>query len=132
MPITKNSDRQYELCAIVDFTFADLADSTAENAIELPSDCIVTGGHIYISEAFDSTTSDSIVIGDTDDPDEYLGATSIAATGLTALVPTGVKLAAGKSITMTHTAGVADTATAGIGQLVVYYVRQGRSNENQG
>lgn len=132
MPISQSSDRQYELEAIVDFGFADLADSTVENAVELPSDAIITGGHVYISEVFNSTTSDSLIVGDTDDADEYLGATSIAALGLTALVPTGVKLTAGKYITVTHTAGTADTATTGIGQLVVRYIRQGRSNENQG
>lgn len=132
MAITQSSDRQYELTAIVDFGFADLADSTAENALELPSDAIITGGHVYISEVFNSTTSDSLIVGDSDDADEYLGATSIQALGLTALVPTGLKLTAGKSITMTITAGTADTATTGIGQLVVYYIRQGRSNENQG
>ena len=132
MAITQNSDRQYELSAVVDFGFADLTDSTADIAIELPSDAIITGGHLYISEVFNSTTSDTLIVGDTDDPNEYLTATSIAALGLTALVPTGLKLTAGKNITVTHVAGTADTATTGIGQLVVNYIRQGRSNENQG
>jgi len=132
MAITTSSDRQYELSAIVDFGFADLTDSTADIAIELPSDAIITGGHLYISEVFDSTTSDVISIGDTDDDNEYLSAQSVQALGLTALVPTGLKLAAGKNITILHVAGTADTATTGIGQLVVNYIRQGRSNENQG
>ena len=133
MAITQNSDRQYPLQAIVDFGFADLTDSVADIAIDLPSDAIVTGGHIYISEVFNSTTSDVISVGDTDDDNEYLTAQTVAALGLTALVPTGVKiLAGGKAITLLHVAGTADTATTGIGQLVVEYVRQGRSNENEG
>lgn len=132
MAITQSSDRQYTLQAIVDFGFADLTDSTADIAIELPSDAIITGGHLYISEVFNSTTSDVISIGDTDDDNEYLSAQSVAALGLTALVPTGLKLDAGKNITILHVAGTADTATTGIGQLVVNYIRQGRSNENQG
>lgn len=131
MPITQSSDRQYELVAIVDFALGDVTTAVQTDAIELPSDAIVTGGHVYISEAFNSGTSDVIIVGDTDDDNEYLTTTSIASTGLTALVPTGVKLAAGKSVTITVThSGTA--ATTGIGQLVVYYVRQGRSNENQG
>lgn len=132
MAITQSSDRQYPLQAIVDFGFADLTHATAEIAMDLPSDAIITGGHVYISEVFNSTTSDSLIVGDTDDPNAYLAATSIAALGATALAPSGLKLIAGKSITITHTGGVADTATTGIGQLVVEYIRQGRSNENQG
>lgn len=131
MAITQSSDRQYELSAIVDFTYADLTTGVAADAIELPSDAIITGGHVYISVAFNSLTSDVIIVGDTDDADEYLTSTSIAAIGLTALTPTGVKLAAGKSITVTWT-GVGTAPTAGTGQLVVNYIRQGRSNENQG
>ena len=132
MAITQNSNRQYELTAIVDFGYADLTDSVADIALELPSDCIVTGGHIYISEVFNSTTSDVISVGDTDDDNEYLSAQDVTSLGLTALVPTGVNLAAGKNITLLHVAGTADTATTGAGQLVVRYIREGRSNENQG
>ena len=131
MAITQSSDRQYALTAIVDFGFADLTDSVAMLAAELPSDAIITGGHLYISEVFDSTTSDTIAIGDSAGG-AYLAATTVRALGATALVADGSKVTAGESITLTHVAGVADTATTGIGQLVVEYVRQGRSNENQG
>ena len=131
MAITQSSDRQYELSAVVDFEYDDLTSGTQTNAIELPSDAIVTGGHVYISTAFNSLTSDVIIIGDTDDDNEYLTSTSIAAIGLTALVPTGVKLTAGKEVTLTWT-GVGTAPSAGVGQLVITYIRQGRSNENQG
>ena len=131
MAITTNSDRQYELSAVVDITYSDLTSATQTNAIELPSDAIVTGGHIYTSTAFNSLTSDVIIVGDTDDDNEYLTSTSIAALGLTALVPTGVKLTAGKEVTVTWT-GVGTAPSAGAGQLVITYIRQGRSNENQG
>lgn len=131
MAITMSSDRQYELSAVVDFTYADLTDATAVNAIELPSDAIITGGHMYISVAFNSLTSDTIAIGDTDSGAAYLAATSVAATGATEIAPSGVKLAAGKYVTVTWD-GTGTAPTAGTGQLVINYVRQGRSNENQG
>ena len=132
MAITQNSDRQYPLQAIVDFGFADLTQSVAELAMSLPSDAIVTGGHLYISEVFNSTTTDTIAIGDSAGG-AYLAATNVRALGATALVADGSKIAGGgESITLTHVGGVAATATTGAGQLVVEYVRQGRSNENEG
>lgn len=131
MAITTNSDRQYGLTAVVDFAYGDLTSGTSADAVELPSDAIITGGHVYISTAFNSATTDVIIVGDTDDDNEYLTSTSIAALGLTALVPTGLKLSAGKKITVTWT-GVGTAPSAGAGQLVINYIRQGRSNENQG
>ncbi len=131
MAITQDSNRQYPLTSVVDFTFADLTSGSAIDAIELPSDAIVLSGHVYISVAFDSATSDVILVGDTDTAAEYLSSTSIAATGLTPIVASGIKKVAGKSITVTWT-GVGAAPSVGTGQLVITYARQGRSNENQG
>ena len=131
MAITLDSDRQYALVAIVDFTFADFTSGVATNAIQLPSDAVVTGGSFVIDTAFDSGTSDTFLIGDTADADEYGSAIDGQAVAATALVPTGVELTAGGYVTLTNTM-VGTAVTAGAGRLIVEYVRDGRSNENQG
>lgn len=131
MAITFDSDRQYPMVAIVSFTYADLTDATAENLVELPSDAIITGGQLVIDTAFNSATSDTIAVGDTDTGAAYLSATSVASTGSTAIAGSGTELAAGKYVTITWD-GTGTAPSAGAGRLIVEYIRNGRSNENQG
>lgn len=131
MTIVKNAGRQSSLIARVDFGFADFVSGVLELAVELPAGAMVLSGNIVITEAFDSGTSDSMTVGDATDEDRYLGATSVAATGLTALVPTGFQVVGIDDVTMTLTS-VGTAATAGIGVLTVEYVVPGRSHATQG
>jgi hypothetical protein len=77
---------------LVKFGHADFVAATAAvfiNMLDLPPDAILTRGFMCITEVFNSTSSDSIVIGDATTANRYLGATSIQSLGVTALVPTG-------------------------------------------
>jgi len=132
MTIKLVSDRQYELTAIVPFTLADFgASGVAENAVELPSDAIVTGGDLVIDVAFDSVTTDAIAVGDTDSVARYVAAADAKVVASTAIVPTGIQLGAGKYVTLQWT-GVGGGTTTGAGRVILKYIRQSRSNENQG
>ncbi len=124
------AERQYPLVAIIDFTYSDFVSGTAKDVLGLPSDAIVIDGHIVITTAFNSATSDSINVGDTDSANRYANAVNAQSAALTALGPDGTKLGQGKKITMTWT-GAGAAPTAGAGRLVVSYVRAGRANENQ-
>lgn len=129
MAITKSGGRQWPLVARVDFTFADLVSGAAAPAVELPGGATVLSGEVYIETAFNSATSDSLTVGDTAGAATYLGATSIAATGRTALVPVGSAYTAPDDLSVTWT-GVGAAPTTGAGTLTVTYVIDGRSNEN--
>ena len=131
MTIAKNDGRQSPLVARVDFGFADFVSGTLEAAIELPAGAMVLSGNVSITEAFDSGTSDSLTVGDALDEDRYLGATSVQALGLTALVPTGLQVTGIDDVTMTLTS-VGAVATAGIGVLTVEYIVPGRAQTTQG
>jgi hypothetical protein len=81
MAITKDAGRQYPLVAKVDFTYANLTDATAVEAVDLPANAVVTGGHLTITTVFNSATSDTIAVsggGVT-----FLGATDVTSTGAT-------------------------------------------------
>jgi len=75
----------------------DLADVVLKgstvflNILDLPPDAIVTKGYLCITEAFNSTSTDTLKVGDGTTNDRYLTATSIHTTGITALVPTGAQ-----------------------------------------
>jgi hypothetical protein len=129
MAVTKPSGRQDVLAAIAEFTYADYTSGTAEAIIALPSDAIVVGGHLVVTVAWDSATSATGTIGDTDDDDEYAAGIDMKSAALTALTPTGVKLGAGKNIVFK----VTDVGAPGAGaaRLVVEYVRDGRECEIQ-
>ena len=127
----KISDRQYPLSALAPFTFADLTSGVAVPIVELPPGAVVTGGMVVIEAAFDSATSDTLVVGDAGDPDRYVAGVDGQATGATALVPTGYLTPSTTDITLTWTC-VGAAPTQGAGYLVVTYIREDRSQENQG
>ena len=106
MTITKNPARQAPEVAYVDISLADLVGgftsaetnlalgdltSTAEytTAIALPVGAVVVGGSVTVTQVFNSTTSDVLVVGDDSTADRYLSTCNLQALGTTALVPTG-------------------------------------------
>jgi hypothetical protein len=51
MTISKNDGRQAPIVAWVDFNLANVADGTAQAAIELPGGAIVLSGELIVTEA---------------------------------------------------------------------------------
>lgn len=133
MAIKKVSGRQHSLEAVVTVNFADVAGSSgiALAAIEVPEGGQVIGGEVDSDTAFNSATSDSLQIGDSGSNNRYLGATSIQATGRTALVPTGYKYPTVDNVTVKWT-GVGAVPTAGSFRLRVAYIVDGKADLTQG
>lgn len=129
MTITKNSARQEVIAARVTGTFGSggVSAQGTEEAIDIPYGAIVTGGHFYISDA---TTASVDVHVQSAALAVYAADIDGAATGLTALVPTGYKYTAADTIDL-----MVDTATpaaAGVWELVVEYIVEGRTAFSEG
>lgn len=137
MPIKKLSGRQQVIAATADFKFSDLASGVYAPAVDVPGGAIVVGGHLAITEVFNSATDDKFSVGDQEGSDAAVKTTyaalsaDIATPGAIALVPTG------KKYTKSGTVGVAWTGTgaaptAGAGRLTVLYIVDGRAAFSQG
>lgn len=130
MTITKNFNRQDMKVAWVDINLADVATTVDQVAIKMPSsNYVIAGGNVYTSEAWNSTSTDVISVGDDDAYNTYLNAASIAATGLDALVPTGV--VGDGDITVRWVSG-GGTPTTGISRLTIWYYLLGASDATYG
>lgn len=128
-----NVSRQYPLVGTQRFDVSQLESGVAVVVAKIPFNSILTGGFLLIDTAFDSNTSDSIIVGDdggdaTADPNRYLTATDVQATGRTALAPTGFQFATTGHLTLTWTGDGSggDIASVGSGILVYEYITEGR------
>jgi hypothetical protein len=127
--------RQYPLVAVVDIVQADLPTGVEVDVLELPQNSVVTRIDFTVDVAFDSTTSDTIDIGDTTLTTRYSTDIDAAASAgaIEAGVPTGFQTTdAEPNITLINTAVGATEGTAGVARLIVEYYVAGRQNENQG
>lgn len=130
MAITKNSGRQEVIAARVTGTFGTGADIPVQGtyeAIDIPFGAVVVGGHFVVSDATTATVdvhvqSAALAV--------YAANIDGAATGLTALVPTGYKYTAPDTIDIM--VDTADPAAAGTWELVVEYIVDGRSAFSEG
>lgn len=128
MAISFDGSRQYPMTGKVTVGFADLATGVAAAFDNIPGGATITDISINVLTAFNSATSDVVVVGDADTPNLYLASTSIAATGLTAGVPTGKKYVAPTQLSLTWT-GVGAVPTTGEFEVIFTYVQDGRANE---
>ena len=127
-PLSLNPSRQYALTAEVTIDVANMNESAVPvTAIKLPVGAVVTGGAVIVDTAFDAATA-TVDVGDATTGNRYKNDANVAATGLTALVPTGY-VSDGKPVTVTPT--FADPVTVGSLRLQVTYVIGGRANEAQ-
>lgn len=134
MATTKvNVGRQTVLAAKREFVLGDLTEGVATPLIYLKPGTRILRGFLDITEAFDSTSTDTIDVGDTEtpDPDRYTAnPISVHATGLTALtapVADGV-ISTAEAITVTWESG-GGSPTAGAGLLYVEYIEDARVTE---
>ena len=127
-PLSLNPGRQYPLVAEQVITAAKMNESgVAVKAITLPTGAVVVGGAVAVDTAFDAATA-VLDVGDAGSANRYKNDVNIAATGYTALVPTGY-VSDGSPITVTPV--FADAVTVGSLRLQVHYVIGGRANEAQ-
>lgn len=133
MPITKNSARQEVILAFVDISLADLVSNVAAQAIELPPNAVVLSGQAITTEAWNSTSTDILDVGDVTSANRYLNDGNIRANGARVpLVPTGfVTTATERWITVTWVSGGGTPTTGKVRLEVQYYVR-GRAAFAQG
>ena len=135
MAITLDPNRQEVISAQVTITYATLTSdiAAAEGVIQVPEGARVVGGHINVTEVFDSTTSDALDIGDGGDDDRYTATPiDLQAAGATALDVTGYTYTAQDNIDVEWTAGSTGTATQGIAVITVLYVVDGRAAFSEG
>lgn len=130
MTITKDAGRQQAIMAYADIGLEDLvgpfvtarttiqlADLTSGAAlttsIALPVGAVVVGGSVSVDQAFNSATSDTLIVGDATDDNRYLDAADLQSVATKALVPTGfIGTAAEAAIKVTWT-GVSTAPTHG-------------------
>lgn len=128
MPITKNSGRQELIVAHVDISFADLVNNVAQAALDLPPNAVIVDGALVTTEAWNSTTSDVMDVGDVTSGTRYLTDGNIRTLGArVALVPTGfLTTTTQPALTVTWTSG-GGTPTTGKVRLEVSYFVKGRA-----
>jgi len=133
MSITKNSARQELITAFVDINLADLVTNVAANALDLPPNAIIVSGRLVTTEAWNSTTSDVMDVGDVTSATRYLTDGNIRAlAAVVPLVPTGfIHTTTEKQLTVTWTSG-GGTPTTGKVRLEVQYFVKGRAAFSQG
>lgn len=128
MAITKSEARQWPLSDVIRFALDDLTSGeSVDLAALLPNETIV-GGAIVIETAFDSGTSDAIIVGDEDDDDRYIAGNDGSA-GRTAFTLTGYQYSSSNTLTFKWT-GAGTAATAGEGYVEFTVLREGRQTEN--
>lgn len=133
MPITKNPARQELIAAFVDINLADVVSNVAAPALDLPVGAVVVSGAFVTTEAWNSTTSDVMDVGDAGSATRYLTDGNIRALGARVpLVPTGlVHDATNNTLRVTWTSGGGTPTTGKVRLEVQYYVR-GRAAFTQG
>lgn len=133
MPITKNTNRQTPITAFVDINLADIATNVAQAALDLPTGAVITSGALVTTEAWNSTSTDVMDVGDASSATRYLTDGNIRALGSrVALVPTGfVHTTTQPALTVAWTSGGGTPTTGKVRLEVTYYVK-GRASFSQG
>lgn len=127
-PLKPANGRQYPLFAEVTIDVANMNESgVAVTAIKLPYGAQVIGGAVIVDTAFDAATA-TIDIGDAGSAARYGNDVNVAATGRTALTPTGY-VSDGNDVIVTPT--FADAVTVGKVRVQLQYVIGGRAHEVQ-
>lgn len=132
MTITKNVGRQAPQFAYVDIELADMVSGVASNvAMDMPPNSVILSGQLITTEAWNSTTSDVMDVGDATSATRYLTDGNIRAAGARVpLVPTGF-ISTGEGLKVTWTSG-GGTPTTGKVRLEVMYFTKDRAQTTVG
>ena len=126
MAINKNPYAQDVRVKTVDINLADLTSGIDVAAMDIPANAVILAGHCYTTEAFNSTSTDVLDVGDAGSQARYLNDGNIrSAAALVPLVPTGIAHPGG-SLTVRWVSG-GGTPTTGKLRLVVQYITLGRA-----
>ena len=133
MAITKKPGRQEKVVALVDYALADLVNGTAVAAINLPANARVLEVINKVNTAFNSGTTDALVIQNNESTPKAFVTVSAALNSLTAGLTSraantnlGYKNTVPSTIDVKWT-GAGTAATTGSGTLIVEYVVDGRT-----
>lgn len=133
MAITKKPGRQEKIVASVDYALADLVSGTAVPAIDLPANARVLSVTNKIGTAFNSGTTDALVIQSNEStPKAYVtvsAALNSLTAGLTSVAAStnlGFKNTSASTLDVKWT-GAGTAATTGTGTLIVEYMVDGRA-----
>lgn len=126
MAITKDSSVQTVEVKSVTINLADVTTGVDVSAIDLPPNSVITSGSLYTTEAWNSTSTDVMDVGDGASQNRYLNDGNIRSlAALVALVPTGF-VHTGGPITVRWVSG-GGTPTTGKVRLIVEYVTLGKA-----
>lgn len=133
MAIAKNSGRQELVHAYVDINLADVTTGVDVSALDLPVGAVIVSGALVTTEAWNSTTSDVMDVGDVTSQNRYLNDGNIRALAARVpLVPTGfVHTSTQPALTVRWVSG-GGTPTTGKVRLEVQYYVTGRAAFSQG
>lgn len=112
----------YRRTALIEFNNTDFVAGTFVPALILPNNARIVGGNLVVDTASNAGTTDTLAFGIVGTPARNLAATTLKATGMTALTATTV--VTGETLGITRaTVGTADTALRGY--LAIDYVYPG-------
>lgn len=141
MAITKNPGRQEVISARVNFALADLTSGTAVPAIDLPANARIQDVILRINTAFNSGTTDALVVQSSEGTPKAYITVSAAQNSLTAGLTARAATGAATNLAFVNTAastidvkwtGAGTAATTGSGTLIVQYSVDGRTAFSQG
>ena len=126
MAITKDVGVQDICVKTVTINLADVTSGADVSAIDLPHNSVVLSGSLYTTEAWNSTSTDVLSVGDTTTYNRYLSAGNIRSlAALVPLVPTGiVQPTSGLTVRWVSGGG---SPTTGKVRLIVTYVVLGKA-----
>ena len=132
MTFSKDVARRAPVVAEAVVSLADLTSGVALPVFDIPSGAVIDELYGHLEQVFNSTTSDSIKIGDGTDDDRFLAATNVTtgqALGYKAGAATGrgYKLSSGDTIDLVWTSG-GGTPTTGRIRLVCRYYMTGQAD----
>ena len=126
MAITKDANVQAVVSKTVFINLADVTTGVDFPAIDLPPNSVIQSGSLYTTEAWNSTTSDVLDVGDSVTQNRYLNDGNIRTlAALVPLVPTGF-VHPGGALTVRWVSG-GGTPTTGKVRLTVSYIQLGKS-----
>ena len=126
MAITKDANVQAVVSKTVTINLADVTTGVDYEAMDLPPNSVIQSGDLYTTEAWNSTTSDVLDVGDSASQNRYLNDGNLRTLAARVpLVPTGF-VHPGGALTVRWVSG-GGTPTTGKVRLTVSYIQLGKS-----
>jgi len=103
---------EYRRIALIQFDNTDFVDGVFKPALVLPNNARILSGNLVVDTASNAGTTDTLAFGVVGTPARNLAATTLKATGMTAL--TAITVVTGETLGVTRAmVGTADTALRG-------------------